>query len=42
MPLDLLRTIGVPVAKRAAAALVAVGVVVVATTRIRRMWTRRV
>ena len=41
-PLDLLRAIGVPVAKRAAAALVAAAVVVVAATRIRRMWSRRV
>ncbi|WP_328979692.1 SRPBCC family protein [Streptomyces canus] len=41
-PLDLLRAIGVPVAKRAGAALVAAAVVVVATTRIRRMWNRRV
>jgi uncharacterized protein len=41
-PLDLLRAIGVPVAKRAAAALVAAAVVVIAATRIRRMWSRRV
>ncbi|WP_328778731.1 SRPBCC family protein [Streptomyces canus] len=41
-PLDLLRAIGVPVAKRAAAALVAVAAVVIATIRIRRMWNRRV
>ncbi|MCX4854736.1 SRPBCC family protein [Streptomyces canus] len=41
-PLDLLRAIGVPVAKRAGAALVAAAVVVVATIRIRRMWNRRV
>jgi uncharacterized protein len=40
--LDLLRAIGVPVAKRAAAALVAAAVVVIAATRIRRMWSRRV
>ncbi|MDQ0905645.1 hypothetical protein QFZ22_001630 [Streptomyces canus] len=39
-PLDLLRATGVP--KRAAAALVAVAVVVIATTRIRRMRNRRV
>ncbi|WP_326660803.1 SRPBCC family protein [Streptomyces canus] len=41
-PLDLLRAIGIPVAKRAGAALVAAAVVVVATIRIRRMWNRRV
>jgi uncharacterized protein len=41
-PLDLLRAIGVPVAKQAAAALVAAAVVVIAATRIRRMWSRRV
>ncbi|MFG2729366.1 SRPBCC domain-containing protein [Streptomyces canus] len=41
-PLDLLRAIGVPVAKRTAAALAAAAVVVVAATRIRRMWSRRV
>jgi carbon monoxide dehydrogenase subunit G len=41
-PLDLLRAIGVPVAKRAGAALVAAAVVMVATIRIRRMWNRRV
>ncbi|WP_405468354.1 SRPBCC domain-containing protein [Streptomyces canus] len=41
-PLDLLRAIGVPVAKRAAAALVAAAVAVIATIRIRRMWNRRV
>ncbi|MFJ9009610.1 SRPBCC family protein [Streptomyces canus] len=41
-PLDLLRAMGVPVAKRAGAALVAAAVVVVATIRIRRMWNRRV
>ncbi|MEU0941606.1 SRPBCC family protein [Streptomyces canus] len=35
-PLDLLRAIGVPVAKRAAAALAATAVVMVAVTRIRR------
>ncbi|WP_405553199.1 SRPBCC family protein [Streptomyces canus] len=41
-PLDLLRAIGVPVAKRAAATLVAAAAVVIATIRIRRMWNRRV
>ncbi|WP_405513718.1 SRPBCC domain-containing protein [Streptomyces canus] len=41
-PLDLMRAIGVPVAKRAAAALVAAAVVVIATIRIRRMWNRQV
>ncbi|MET9788552.1 SRPBCC family protein [Streptomyces canus] len=41
-PLDLLRALGVPVAKRAGAALVAAAGVVVAAIRIRRMWNRRV
>jgi len=40
--LDLLRTIGVPVAKRAAPGTGGGRRRVVATTRIRRMWTRRV
>jgi hypothetical protein len=42
VPLDLLRTIGVPVAKRAAPGTGGGRRRVVATTRIRRMWTRRV
>ncbi|NEB06285.1 SRPBCC family protein [Streptomyces sp. SID13726] len=39
-PLDLLRAIGVPVAKRAAAAMAAAGVVVLAITRLRRRHRR--
>ncbi|MFI6435896.1 SRPBCC family protein [Streptomyces sp. NPDC050759] len=41
-PLDLLRAIGVPVAKRAAAGLAAAAVVVIVATRIRRRWNRQV